>query len=255
MIHDLVTILKTPDQWLYTGWMDILAKYRRTALGPLWLVIVTLISISCIGVLGSVLFNTNLSELFPYVATGMITWGFLSLLIQESCTIFTSQAWLIQNINVSLLSFCLRTFVRNTIIFLHGFGIILLFIIFTRGISLSFLMVIPSIFILGINSICLGIVLGFLSARYRDIIQMVQAFLNILIFLTPVMWKVEMLRDKSYLANFNPLTHFIALIRDPLLGNNINSLALIITLSITVIHFLVACYLYKKFSKRLVFWL
>jgi ABC-2 type transport system permease protein/lipopolysaccharide transport system permease protein len=106
-----------------------------------------------------------------------------------------------------------------------------------------------------INAVCLCIVLGFLSARYRDGIQIIQSLMNILIFMTPIMWRKEMLGDKQILADVNPFTHFIDIIRAPLLGLELSTLSIIYVLLFTIVNIMSASYLYRKFKNRLVFWL
>lgn len=255
MYKDFLIAVKNIDLWLYMSWYDIVSKYRRTTLGPLWSIIITFISIVCMSVVGALLFKVNLREFLPYVAAGMVTWSYVTYIINDSCSIFIHQTWALQNVKLPILSFSLRLFMRNTILYLHSLAILLVVLLFCSTLNLKFLWIFPSFIIMGVNAFCISIILGFFSARYRDVMYMVQSLLNILVLLTPLMWKVEMLGEYSYLALINPFTHYIALFRDPLLGNGINSLSLSYVLVLTVINFLIAYYLYSRFKNRMVFWL
>ena len=255
-INDFISALRNYDQWLYMSWWDIKVKYRRTVLGPFWLVITMFISISCMSVLGAFLFKIDMKQLFPYVACGIVVWAFLSSLIMESCNLFISYAWMLSNLNLNIMSLCIRSFMRNFITFLHGFLIVLLILIFCGVLSVSgMLAAMLGMMVYFTNAVCLCIVLGFLSARYRDGIQIIQSLMNILIFMTPIMWRKEMLGDKQILADVNPFTHFIDIIRAPLLGLELSTLSIIYVLLFTIVNIMSASYLYGKFKNRLVFWL
>lgn len=255
MLKDLLASLLYKDLWIHLAWNDVTAKYRRTTLGPLWAIIITAVSILCMSVLGAVLFKVNLRDFLPHVACGMVIWGFISAVVMESCAVFITYAGLIQNVKLPLLSFVLRMFLRNSILFLHSFVILLIVIGFFSSFSIKMLLLIPGFLIYAINAISFGVLLGFFATRYRDITYIIQAVLNIIVLLTPIMWKVEMLGEYQILANINPFTHFIALFREPLLGRSIDDFSLLYVIVFTCVSFILAQYLYAKFKNRLVFWL
>jgi ABC-type polysaccharide/polyol phosphate export permease len=101
----------------------------------------------------------------------------------------------------------------------------------------------------------MSIILGFFSTRYRDVLYIVQAILNIVILLTPIMWKVEMLGEYAYIASINPFTHFIALFRSPFLGENPSFESVIYLTVFTILSLVLAQALYSRFKNRLVYWL
>ena len=185
----------------------------------------------------------------------MVVWAYMNAIIMDSCGVFLQSASLLQNVRLPILAFTFRMFLRNTILFLHSLVILFAILIFTSRFSFSWLYILPAFLVFGINAISLSIILGFFSARYRDIIHMVQAILSIVILLTPIMWKVEMLGEYSYLAYANPFTHYIALFRNPLLGQEISSLNYLYVTIATILNLIVARYLYNRFKNRLVFWL
>lgn len=237
------------------AWHDVVSKYRRTSLGPFWSIIITAISIFCMGTLGAILFKINIKEFLSYVACGMIVWTYISSIILESCGVFLQNANIIQNVRLPLLTFTLRMFLRNSILFLHSLVILFIILIATSTFNFQSLYILPSFLIFGLNAVSLCIILGFFSTRYRDVIHMVQAILSIIILLTPIMWKVEMLGEYSYLAHINPFTHFIAIFRNPLLGIEISPLNYYYVGIATLINMIFASYLYRRFKNRLVFWL
>jgi ABC-type polysaccharide/polyol phosphate export permease len=81
--QELIKGFKLVHIWKNLAWSDILQRYKRTVIGPLWGVITTGIIILFVGPVYSRLFGQKLEEYFPYIALSYILWNFLSTLIQE----------------------------------------------------------------------------------------------------------------------------------------------------------------------------
>jgi lipopolysaccharide transport system permease protein len=253
---ELLSTLERTELWLFMAWIDIVLRYRRTKLGPFWLVIVSFISIVCIATLGSLLFKVKFGSFFPYVTCGMVVWAYIAAMITDSCVVFISQTGIIKHVNVPLISFGLRMFVRNTIIFLHSLLIVALVLLYFQvNIGWNILMIIPGFAIFAVAALSLSIVVGFICTRFRDVMQLINSLIGILAFLTPVMWQPDMLGDKAYLTNLNPFTHYVALLREPLLGRVPEAISLIFTVIFSLILLICASFLFNKYRKQLVHWL
>ena len=254
--HDLIEAFRNHDQWLFLGWHDIKSKYRRTSLGPLWIVIVNLITILCFSVVGAALFNQDVRWFLPHATVGLFVWYYVASILTESCMVFSSQDYLLQNLNITPLTLVLRMFVKNTISFSHSFIVIIaVILLFTPGFSIQSLLVFLAIPFFAITSTSISIILGIVSTRFRDINHAVQSLMTIFPFITPLIWKEEMLGSRAYIAKINPATHYIALFRDPLLSNEIKSYTYIITAIMSVSLLLLSIYIYNKFRHRLIYWL
>ena len=73
--------------------------------------------------------------------------------------------------------------------------------------------------LIGLNAVWVGLLLGLLCARFRDIPPMITNLVQVALFLTPIMWKKEMLGRYEWThADLNPFHHFIEIVRAPLLG-------------------------------------
>ena len=83
--------------------------------------------------------------------------------------------------------------------------------------------------------------------------------LQILFFLSPIIWeeaKLQLASPKiAYLLSFNPISVFLELIRNPILGFVPDINALLISIIYILILFIIACYLNYKVSHRVVYWL
>jgi len=146
---------------------------------------------------------------------------------------------------------------RNVIILAHNF-VIYIVIAFIFGVvpHKAVLLLLPLGLLLVI--LCLSwvaMVFAVISVRYRDFPMIVGNMFTALFWLTPIMYFPSLLRDKQYLLNFNPFTHLLALVRDPLLGQAPPMMSWIIVSAITVVGWTFALYFFSRFRKRIVYWL
>ena len=72
------------------GWQDVRQRYRRSALGPLWLTISMGVQMLTMGVVVAILFNQSFGKILPYVCIGLIFWTMLIGIVNEGATAFIS---------------------------------------------------------------------------------------------------------------------------------------------------------------------
>jgi lipopolysaccharide transport system permease protein len=106
--------------------------------------------------------------------------------------------------------------------------------------------------------ICLSwmaLVAAVISARYRDVPQLVANILAILFWLTPLMYFPEQLGRKRFIADYNPFTHLIALLREPLLGGTPSLNDWLVVLVMAVVGWVGTLLFFARFRARIVYWL
>jgi ABC-2 type transport system permease protein/lipopolysaccharide transport system permease protein len=111
-----------------------------------------------------------------------------------------------------------------------------------------------AIAILAINGLWISVVLGMLSARFHDVPPIVSSVLQLLFFVTPVMWSIDALGAQAVWARLNPLFAAIDVIRSPLLGMPVQSTSWPILLGLTVIGSAVGFVLFARLRHRIAFW-
>lgn len=250
---------------IYTHWViwftlasqDIKLRYKRSMLGPLWITLSMGITIYTMGFLYGNLFNVDLAKYFPYLASGLICWTFISVLIIESGEIFIHSEAYIRNQEIFVSLFIMRMIFRNLLVFAHNLlTFIPMILIFKPTIGLKTLLIFPGLFIISLNVFFLGTVLAIISTRYRDFSQIVKSLVQVVFFLTPVMWMPSALSAKNqWIVQYNPFNQFLNLIRAPLLNESMSAIGLMMVSVSTVIGFALYCLLLKKYKHRIVFWL
>lgn len=257
LLDDFYDCFKNSHIWLILSFYDIKTRYRRTVIGPFWLTLGTAITILGMGLVWSSIFGMDMSEFLPYIAVGMIIWTFIAATLNEGCSVFTSQTSIIHNVKTSYFIHIMTMVSRNIIILLHNILVIVaVFIICRKSINFEILWVFPGLILLILNSFWVGIVLGIFATRYRDIASIVGNLVTLIMLVTPIMWKPEMLQgNRKLIALVNPFAHIINIIRDPLLGKAPSVMSYIFVIGILVVGMSLSLWLYKKCIHRIIFWM
>lgn len=255
--QDLISGLKFWEVYSYLGYDDIKQRYKRTLLGPMWLVLSNLMLVVFMSVVMSSIFSQNIKEILPFVATGIIIWSFISTVISEGCSIFLSAEIIIKFVNMPLSINIYRFLVRNVIVMAHNFAVIFIVVMALTPHSINFNIVylIPNLAMIIVLSLNIGIILSLLNTRYRDIQPIIAVLLTLLPLATPIFWKKEFLTTNLWIVNFNPLYHVIEIVRAPLLGLQPNTASMLIVFLVTVALSTISVYLYNKYYNKVIFWL
>ena len=141
------------DIWWTLAWFDIVLRYRRSMLGPLWLTLSMGAMIGGMGPLYSSLFGTELSKFFPHLALGIIFWGFFSAMVTDSCNAFIGSANYLKQGYFPISLFVWRSMARNLIQFAHQI-VLYVPVALWAGVSLSWsaLLFIPAFLLVLINA-------------------------------------------------------------------------------------------------------
>jgi ABC-type polysaccharide/polyol phosphate export permease len=75
---------------------------------------------------------------------------------------------------------------------------------------------------------------------------LVPTVLTAMFLFTPVVWMPESLGDRAWLADLNPFTHYIALVREPLMGQMPPLLSIEVVVILTAIGFAAAHLIYRQ---------
>jgi len=240
------------------GLQDIKQRYRRSVIGPLWITLSMALMTVCLGVLYGALFNAPIKKFLPFLASGLIIWNLISTCINESCDAYINAKSLIYQSSVSYWSHILRVIWRNIIIFWHNIIILpILLLIFGSQTTWTILLAIPGFILVCANLIWTCILLATISIRYRDVPQIVQSIIQVLFFLTPIMWTSGLLTTSSreIFIDFNPFYHLLELIRAPILGDPIHMNSWLICVTLFIVGSAFTVFISQKFNHRIPYWL
>lgn len=240
------------------GWQDIRQRYRRSALGPFWITIGMAVMITTIGVVFGQIFKTPLYDFFPFLAIGTILWSFISTVIAEGGMGFINSEAIVKQLPIPLFVHILRMLWRNLLILAHNIVIFpLVLIAVGRPLGLVALLSVPGLLLTIVNLGWIALVLGVLCTRYRDLPQIVNSVLQVVFYVTPIMWMPKLLpsRAGAYLVDVNPFYHMLEVVRAPLLGQFPSTLNWTVSAALAVLGWTFALFVYGRYKHRIAYWL
>ena len=242
--------------WSQLGWHDIRKRYRRSVLGPFWLTLSMAVMVASLGLIYGTLFRLEIHGYLPFLAIGLATWTFIASVLNEGCVSFIELEPLIKNVRIPMSLHILRALWRNLIIYAHNSVIFLgVALVFEVRPGATALLSVAGLARLLVNAGWIMRLLGMICTRFRDVPPIVASVIQLLFFVTPVMWKPELLGDRRYLIALNPFYHLLEIVRAPLLGQVPGWESWVVGLLFALAGWAFTFVCFTRFRKRIAYWL
>ncbi|HEX8868414.1 MAG TPA: ABC transporter permease [Lentzea sp.] len=267
------------ELWGHLGWQDIKQRYRRSVIGPLWITISMATTALALGLLYSVLFKANVPTFLPYVTVGFIIWNFIVGCVTEGTDVFIVNEGIIKHLPAPITVHVMRMVWRQVLFLLHNIVVyvVVLAIFFTAldhpyqitadgpvhpGLSWTIVLAIPGFAMLAVNAVWISLLFGVISTRFRDIPPVVNSFINLVFFMTPIVWDAGVLQKvagddakwRVLIAELNPVFHFVEIVRAPLLGHKVDWHHWAVVGGFTVVGWLLALVILRNYRARVSYW-
>jgi len=255
-VNDLRDGLNAWELWGTLGWHDLRQRYRRSTFGPFWLTLSMGIMAGAIGFLYAEIFGQPIHDYLPFLAVGLIVWGFISASIIDPCYVFILSEGVIRQVRAPLSIHIYRVVWRNLIVLAHNMVIyVIILVVFGIWPGAPILLFIPSLLLLSISAVSTGLLIGLLSARFRDLPPIIANITQILFLLTPILWRTDQLSgSRRLLAQLNPLYHIVEVMRMPLLGQVPPASSWISVIVVVALSCAVTFWFYVRFRARIAYW-
>lgn len=241
--------------WTLLGWLEVRQRYARSRVGPFWLTISTGVMIGAIGVVWGTLFGMKMAEYLPFLAISLVMWNAFSQTVNDGAIAYISSGQYIRQASTPKLIYVLQVVWRNMVILAHNFVIVLLlFAVFGLKNWAALPWFIPGFLVFLANAMWIVMVVGLLSARFRDMPQIIQALMQVAFYITPIIYKPASLNRFSFIVEFNPLAYLIGVVREPLIGQMPSPLTWGVTIGMAVAGWFVALTLTGRYLKRIPYW-
>lgn len=214
------------DLFYILVWRDIKVKYKQTYLGIGWVIFQPLIST----VIFTVFFG-NLAKIpsghLPYslfVLCGLVFWQFFSGSLSGASDSMVANEAIIQKVYFPKMILPLVAIVTNFFDFMINFIILFLYAaIIGYYPNWKALFILPVAFLITlITASGAGLFLSALNVKYRDVRYILPFFIQILLFLTPVIYPLAILSERNkYLMALNPMSSVIESVREMFVGGTI----------------------------------
>jgi lipopolysaccharide transport system permease protein len=252
---DLKQSLASWRLWTLLGWLEVRQRYARSSLGPFWLTISMGVMIGSIGVVYGSLFGQKMSDYLPFLAISLVMWLMLSTIVSEGSTAYINSGTYIRQTATPKLIYMFQVVWRNLVVLTHNIVIVVVLLGVYGVKSWETLPIfIPALIVYVLNAMWIAMVAGLLSARFRDLPQIIAALIQIAFYVTPVLYRPDSLTRFAFIVEWNPLAHLLGLVRDPLIGETPSLLSWGVCIGMGVVGWLLALVLTNRYLKRIPYW-
>ena len=235
---------------------DLLDRYRRSYLGLAWIVATFLLFVGTkILIFGA--FFPDRGEFYScYLIVGFTFWLLISSIVtQGSRTLVASAPWILAT-NQSYFIYYHQVIVRCHLEFLMTVISALVLLLITGPMfTANTLFVIPAIIVYPLTALWVVSVIAPLCVRFRDLMHAIDTIIRVAFFLTPIFWVPTKGTILETVALYNPLTHYLAIVREPLMGMPPPTLSWIVVALISVVGFSCAFWVHAATKDKVTFWI
>lgn len=231
-------------------------RYKNTALGAFWVTATTMVMITGLSILYGQIFGADLKTFFPYVAVGIIVWGLISTLINDGAAAFILGANTFNQTPIAKSVFAFRAVGLAYLTFVFRAALIVAVLAITGNTPslFSIFLALCGLALIAWTGFWFTLVAGVIGLRFRDVGELIAAVMSISFLLTPVFWQPSRLGQYAWAVDFNPLYHYINIVRGPLLGLESVSLSFTVTIAISLLMSVTGILVFGQFARRLSYW-
>lgn len=226
-------------------WRDIKVRYKQTAIGALWAIFqpfaAMLIFTLFFGKFAKIPSDNIPYPVFVYV--GLLLWNYFSFGLSHSSESMVSNANIIQKIYFPRLIIPISSSLIGLIDFAIASLILIGLMAYYRFIpNITIVIYLPLLILITfLSSVGLGCFFASVNVKYRDIRYVIPFFIQMFMFLTPVIYPISILGAKfKWLFSLNPMSGVIEAARSVVFGNRVvdwHFLSISITVSLVLFIF------------------
>lgn len=232
---------------------DIKVKYKQTVLGFLWAILQPLFMtlVFTLFISDSIVQKTQLSMPYPIFAfSGMLLWGIFSGGMSNAANSMVNNANIIKKIYFPRLIIPISSILVALADFFIAFVIfVILLFIYKVEVNFFALLFLPlSLFITCLSAMGCGTLLASLNIKYRDVRYIIPFLVQGLLFLTPVLYPVNISSNSiaQFILRLNPISGALELMRGLFSGYQVNYETVFLSLFTSIILFVIGIVYFRK---------
>jgi lipopolysaccharide transport system permease protein len=247
--------------WTALVRIDLRNRYRRSMIGIGWSLLHPIAMTVVFCVVFTQFFGQDWKSYGPYVLAGLIFWNFITAGMSQGCQCFFQGESYIRQHPAPLAIYPLRTALGAGIHFLFGLCVLLVFVWLVKGFgNLPYLLsLLPTLMLFFITCWSLAICMGVLNVLFQDCQHLIEVLLQILFYLTPIMYDPNTLNLKGPILKLfylNPMAIMLGMLREPILYAHLPSLSTyILGASVAVLAAVAAMLTLMRYERRMIFYL
>jgi len=248
---DLGAVWRYRELLYFLVWREVKIRYKQAALGVAWAVVQPLFTVLIFTTIFGI-FARFPSDGLPYpvfALAAVLPWTYFAEALRRGATGLVSDADLVRKIYFPRLIIPIAGVTSPLVDFLFG-TLILVGVMFWYGIAPGWTILLVPVWLLITLSLALaiGLWLGPINVRYRDVMHTLPFVTQVWMFATPIVYPLSMIPPKwQALYSINPMVGIIEGFRWSLLGTGMpNLLSIGISLSIIVVALIGGAIYFRK---------
>lgn len=246
-------LIEYKELFYFFAWRDIKVKYRQTVLGFLWAVLQPLIMVFIFTYFFSRALNLPPGDMpYPvFVLSGLNLWMIFTSGIANAGNSMVMNASIIKKIYFPRLIIPVSSILVAVFDFLMAFLVfIAVLIYFKQPVNiLQALVFWPAGLILTIvAAFGPGCLLAALNVKYRDFRYVIPFLIQIMLFITPVIYPISMLNQQwiQFVVALNPMYAALTIFRIPLSPAPVDATLITISVISGILLFVAGLYYFRK---------
>jgi lipopolysaccharide transport system permease protein len=241
---------------------DFLSSYQQTLLGPFWAVMQPIMTVFIYVLVFYKVMGASTQGIPPilYYLAGVTLWNLFSDIFQYTSVTFSANEYIFSKVYFPRIITPLSVMALHSIRFfiqLLMLFVFLFYYFFTGKVDLhplNFFLAIPVIIITAGIGLGTGLVFSILTAKYRDLQNMIQLMLRLLMFVCPIFYSLSIVSPKiKWLVLLNPLTSLFETFRFAFLGKGeVSAMQLLYSTVMMVIFVIAGMLVFNKMGDKLI---
>lgn len=253
-LRDLGEIWKFKELLYFFTWRDLKVRYKQTAIGVLWAIFQPFIAMVIFSIFFGGLAKMP-SDGVPYpifVYVGLLFWQFFSKSLSSASGSLVGNRAIFTKIYFPRLILPISSTIPHFVDFLIASGILVGLLVYYHYMpSLLGLLILPILVLITfVIASGLGILLSAINVKYRDVPYVLPFFIQMLMFVTPVIYPTSILQKYSWILAVNPMTGVIEAARASVLGTTPINWILLLTSGIICLAVLIIGIIYFKKTEK-----
>ena len=233
------------------AYREINQRYKQSILGYAWVILNPLFQL----IVMSFVFSTILKipslgvPFIIFLAVGLLPWNFFISSLSSSTNSLVGNSSLITKIYFPREILVYSTIIAKFVDFLFSCIVLVVFFIFYKTSITPTIIWVPLIFFIQvIFTTGLSLILASFNLFYRDIQYLLNLIIMLWMYLTPIMYPIEVIPEKyRFVFSLNPMSVIINAYRQTILGGgapNFTSLTIAFFMSVFILF--IGFYIFKK---------
>jgi ABC-2 type transport system permease protein len=259
LFRDYGESLRKPEFWIYSTWLELVTKYRRSRLGLFWVFLPPFLYAFVVGGFFAKLQGYDVATFVPHMAIGFVLFRFVTVTLNEATTTCSQHTAFILDGRTRLTDYVLRVVAKAAFYLVFAIPVITAALWISPAFEASGLLtLIPALLVVLLNVGWMAAIVAIIGARLTDVHEFMGSVMMFGFLFTPIIWTAEQVPAdtlRGSVARVNPLFHFVELVRAPILGERLETGTIAYVLGSLVIGWLVAAIIYKRYARYVPVWI